>query len=109
MCYLEVDKKKIQIDIYNSIHKKECEEARVNKIYLSEIDLENDLYKAIPVAMDKLKDKQNTSKTAIDYLQTAKMINMIELCNSLTKTDCNAVYSNPLFACIKELVDACDQ
>lgn len=104
----ETTKKKIQSDIYNK-YQKEREEFKSKKIHISEIDLENDLYKAIPEVMNKFKDKHNTSKSAVDYLQSAKMTNMIELCKMLTKSDCNKIYKNSLFACVKELVDACDQ
>jgi putative ATP-dependent endonuclease of OLD family len=101
----ETDKHNIQTEIFKTTYKTQCEELRLNSIYISQIDLENDLYEAIPDAMDKFTKKQNTSKTAVDYLQSAKMIN---ICNNLTKNDCNIIYSHPLFACIKELIDICN-
>lgn len=103
----EAEKHNIQKDIFNTTYKVECQALRKKNIYLSQIDLENDLYEAIPDTMDKFVKKQNTKKTAIDYLQSAKMINMIELCNDLRKSDIEKVYNHRLFACIKELRDKC--
>lgn len=59
--------------------------------------------------MDELSKDNNSSKNAVDYLQSAKLINMIELCTKLSSTDCTAIYKSELFACLKEFVESCSQ
>lgn len=97
-------KKDLQKKIYLKKHIKEFIK---NDIFLSEIDLENDLYNIIPEAMDKLKRNNGSKKSAVDYLQTAKQINMIELCNLLDDEEINRIYENPLFECLKSMVKIC--
>ena len=102
-------KKSIQADIYDAKYKHECENLEKKYIYLSRIDLENDLYEAIPDIMDNLVQQESKTKKAVDFLQEAKMINMIELCKILDKKYCNIIYNHKLFLCIKELVNSCCQ
>lgn len=78
-----------------------------NNIFLSRVDLENDLYEAIPVIMDRLAKDKNSSKNGIDYLQSAKLINMIELSTGLTRYGINKIYNHERFECLKVLVDLC--
>ncbi|WP_411739863.1 ATP-dependent nuclease [Peribacillus sp. S4] len=78
-----------------------------NNIYLSRVDLENDLYEVIPGIMDKLAREKNSAKNGIDYLQSAKLINMIELCTSISKHGIDKIYKHERFECLKELVDLC--
>jgi putative ATP-dependent endonuclease of the OLD family len=70
-----------------------------NQIYLSEVDLEHDLYNVIGSRMEELLDTKN----AIAYLQDKKLFNMVELVEGLTKEDCSAIYNHEHFKCIKEL------
>lgn len=73
----------------------------IKKIYLSEVDLENDLYSVIGSRMEKILKK--TSSTVINYLQDKKLLNMVELIQGLTKRDCLNIYNSDKFACLKEL------
>ncbi|MED1865841.1 AAA family ATPase [Fictibacillus nanhaiensis] len=78
-----------------------------NNIYLSRVDLENDLYEVIPGIMDKLARDKNSTKNGIDYLQSAKLINMIELSTGISKNGIDKIYKHKRFECLKVLVDLC--
>ena len=105
----EKEKKKIQEDVYNG-HLAEIQKLEDESIYLSKIDLENDLYEAIPGNMDKFVKTRNTLKNAVDYLQEQKMIHMIEFCRQLNSMiTINKIINNDRFKCIKELYDLCNQ
>ncbi|MFR7644166.1 ATP-dependent nuclease [Eubacterium sp.] len=80
------------------------------KVYLSKIDLENDLYEAIPNKMKDFVKKKSTNKNAVDYLQEKKMIHMIELCEEINSSiTINKIYNHVRFACVKELCELCNQ
>lgn len=100
-------KKNIQISIFDKIYAEDFEKLRKKSIYISRIDLEHDLYEVIPGVMDKLAKDYNSSKNSVEYLQSAKLINMIELCKLLNKRNCNSIYNNVQFSCLKELVESC--
>ncbi|SEW20480.1 ATP-dependent nuclease [[Clostridium] fimetarium] len=103
----EIDKMGIQTQIYNNYIEK-LELLQQKHIYLSKIDLENDLYEAIPSKMDSFVKKKNTTKSAVDYLQEKKMIRMIELCSELNSSvTINKIYNHDRFKCIKEMCDLC--
>lgn len=88
---------------YN-IYQRETElinELNSKNIYLSKIDLEHDLYEVIGDTMEEILSNSNP----IDYLQAAKMINMIELTKGLTKADCEEIINHELFKALKRLVD----
>lgn len=70
-------------------------------IYLSEIDLENDLYSVIGSSMEAILDKR--SDKVVDYLQDRKLFNMVELVQELSKEDCEKIYKSDKFACLREL------
>src|SRR5699024_7286921 len=72
-----------------------------NDIYLSEVDLEDDLFSVIGERMKSILDKDNP----INYLQQSKMINMIELTNGLDKNDCETIIEHDLFTALKRLVN----
>lgn len=80
---------------------------KYNNIYLSIVDLENDLYEVIPRVMDKLAKENNSSKNGVDYLQSAKLINMIELSTGISKHGIDKIYRHERFECLKVLVDLC--
>ncbi|QWH15292.1 DUF2813 domain-containing protein (plasmid) [Bacillus mycoides] len=82
---------------------------KYNNIYLSRVDLENDLYEVIPRVMDKLAKENNSSKNGVDYLQSAKLINMIELSTGISKHGIDKIYRHERFECLKVLVDLCCQ
>lgn len=81
------------------------EELRKKGIFLSQIDLENDLYKVIPSTMDRYVSSEGGRLDVIDYLQKAKQNRMVELCAKITKADSRAIYEDERFLCIKELVE----
>ncbi|WP_026830092.1 ATP-dependent nuclease [Exiguobacterium antarcticum] len=68
-----------------------------NNIYLSKIDLENDLYDVIPKQMEDV-----FGDYPIRRLQNAKLLNMINLAEQLEDEDCLKIYSHPLFKVLKE-------
>jgi putative ATP-dependent endonuclease of the OLD family len=99
-------KKREKTNILNNNKRKIYEESttliflfKQNNIYLSEVDLENDLYNAIGSRMEEIFNVSNP----VDYLQDKKLFNMVELVESLTKEDCEAIYNHEHFVCLKEL------
>lgn len=70
-----------------------------NHIYLSEVDLEHDLNNVIGDRMKEIFGIPNP----VAYLQDKKLFNMVELVESLTKEDCEAIYNHEQFLCLKEL------
>lgn len=83
------------------IRKREVlKELNSNNIFLSEIDLEHDLYNAIGSKM-----KQVFGSNPISYLQQHKLLNMIELTKKLTKTDCENIINHQHFIALKKLVE----
>lgn len=71
------------------------------KIFLSEIDLENDLYSVIKEELDEYINK----KDVVAYLQNRKLYNMVELLDKIKKEDCEKIYNNNKFQCLRELID----
>lgn len=106
----ETEKINIQKRIYDETHNDKINLLKLNSVYLSRVDLENDLYEAIQSHMDKFIKNKNTTKNPIDYIQDKKMINMIELCAGITaKITINKIYNHPLFKCLKEFTELCNQ
>lgn len=106
----EKDKRDIQIKIFDKDYDDKVELLQRHHIYLSRIDLENDLYEAIKSKMDSFVKTKNTSKNAVDYLQDKKMIHMIELCSEIKSTVIlNKIYNHERFKCVKELCELCNQ
>ncbi|MDD4370839.1 MAG: AAA family ATPase [Anaerostipes sp.] len=104
------EKKQIQEKIYDINCKNEIDLLKKKRIYLSRVDLENDLYEAIPKIMDRFVFQKNTTKNAVNYLQDKKMIHMIELCNELNATvTINKIFNHPRFECLKELEELCNR
>jgi putative ATP-dependent endonuclease of the OLD family len=92
-----------------SKYSKTIKRLKDNNIYLSRVDLENDLYEVIPGIMDKLARDNNSAKNGVDYLQSAKLINMIELSKGISKHGIDKIYKHERFECLKVLVDLCCQ
>lgn len=86
---------------------KTIERLKENNIYLSRVDLENDLYEVIPDVMDKLSKDNNSKKNGVDYLQSAKLINMIDLSIRMNKRVVDKIYNHERFECLKKLVELC--
>ncbi|CEQ06502.1 SMC domain-containing protein [[Clostridium] sordellii] len=89
---------KKKIEIFNNF-KDHIESFKHNNIYLSKIDLEHDLYEAIGKRMEEI-----LGSNPVNYLQEHKLINMIELTNSLTENDCNDIINHYLFEPLRKLV-----
>lgn len=81
-------------------NKKSIDELKKNKIFLSKVDLEHDLFEALGIRMEKI-----LGKNPIKYLQSHKLINMIELTNKLTIADCKTILAHKHFLALKELVE----
>lgn len=67
------------------------------KIFLSEVDLENDLNKILHKKLVEYLNKTNPVK----YLQEKKQIRMFELINLLTDEDCIKIYNGKNFEILK--------
>ena len=70
-------------------------------IFLSKVDLENDLDEFLHDRLSALLDNDNPVK----YLQDAKHYHMVELIEKLSDTDCKTIYSHYNFACLKEVAE----
>ncbi|WP_230932873.1 ATP-dependent endonuclease [Priestia sp. TSO9] len=98
------DKKRIlnetKLEIYGK-SKDIVMELEASNIYLSRIDLEHDLNIVIAEKMQSVLE----TTTPIDYLQTSKLYNMVELTNGLDAQDCEKIFNSDQFCCLKELVN----
>lgn len=83
---------------FNQIQK--IQQLRNKNIYLSKVDLENDLNEAIPETLELW---CNTNYDAVPYLQKQKLMRMIKLCDFLKEEDCQKIYNHSLFECLKKL------
>lgn len=70
-------------------------------IYLSRVDLENDLDEVMHGRLIELLGKKNPVK----YLQGAKNNRMVELVEKLTDEDCAKIYNHENFACLKDIIE----
>lgn len=70
-------------------------------IFLSKVDLENDLDE---VMHDRLLTLLGEA-SPVDYLQDSKHYHMVELIEKLSDTDCRTIYNHYNFACLKEVVE----
>lgn len=68
-------------------------------IYLSKVDLENDLDEALHERLAILLDTDEP----ISYLQSSKHYHMVELVKKLSDDDCQVIYNHYNFACLKEV------
>lgn len=90
------DKSEIKLELFDEL-KDQIQIFELNNIYLSKIDLENDLYEVIPNTMDKI-----FGENAVKNLQNAKKYNMIDLVEVLTVEDVDKIYNHVNFKVIKE-------
>lgn len=70
-------------------------------IFLSKVDLENDLDEFLHDRLSTLLDDDNP----VEYLQDAKHYHMVELIEKLSDTDCRTIYNHYNFACLKEVAE----
>jgi putative ATP-dependent endonuclease of the OLD family len=94
----KVQEKKIELyakhnDIIQSLKK--------DSIYLSEIDLENDLYKVIADKMQLV-----FGENPVKQLQDSKLFNMVELIKELDENDCKSIFEDENFYCLVELTNS---
>lgn len=96
-------RKQYQIHYFNEFSRT-IEDLKDKGIFLSQVDLENDLYEVIPSTMDRYVSSAGGRLNAVDYLQKAKQNRMVALCEKITKTDSRTIFEDDKFLCIKELV-----
>ncbi|WP_294409382.1 AAA family ATPase [uncultured Ruminococcus sp.] len=70
-------------------------------VFLSKVDLENDLDEFLH---DRMRLLLNTNDP-VNYLQSSKHYNMVELIEKLSDEDCNDIYNHYNFACLKEVTE----
>lgn len=70
-----------------------------NMIFLSEVDLETDLFNAIPDDLKKMTDEEDP----VSWLQSSKLLNMVELVGLLNEEIANRVYES--IPALKELIN----
>lgn len=71
----------------------------VHHIFLSRVDLENDLDEVLHNRLIDLLEENSP----VDYLQDSKHYHMVELVEKLTDKDCETIYNHYNFACLKEI------
>lgn len=75
-------------------------------IYLSKIDLENDLMDVLTQYSKKLKNELEISEeTIVEFLQKAKVKNMIKFLEKIKEVQCREIYDSDKFECLKKLCD----
>jgi len=88
-------------DLYNA-NKIIIDEIRTtNRIFLSKVDLENDLDEFYHDRLSILLGEDNI----VEFLQEAKHFHMVELIEKLTYDDCKQIYDHYNFACLKEIAE----
>ena len=90
------DKRKLYLDNQSELDEIRCK----HRIYLSKIDLENDLDEFMH---DRLVELLGTDDP-VKYLQDAKKYNMVLLVSKLDYNDCNSILEHYNFACLKEVI-----
>lgn len=70
-------------------------------IFLSKVDLENDLDEVMHDRLVTLLGENSP----VDYLQDSKHYHMVELIKKLSDTDCKTIYNHYNFACLKEVAE----
>lgn len=75
-------------------------------IYLSKIDLENDLMDVLNQYSKKLKGELEISEeTIVEFLQKAKVKNMIKFLEKIKEVQCREIYDSDKFECLRKLCD----
>ncbi|WP_394022539.1 ATP-dependent endonuclease [Anaerococcus martiniensis] len=70
-------------------------------VFLSRVDLENDLYECLGQRLVQILGDNNP----VSYLQSSKYYNMYELVQNLEDKDCEEIFNNYNFACLKRVID----
>lgn len=92
--------KHIKLNIYNN-QRELIDLFLKDNIFLSAVDLENDLFDVIGNKMSAILGK--SEEEVVEYLQGKKLNRMVELVMGLSKEDCKSIYASDLFKCLKEL------
>jgi putative ATP-dependent endonuclease of OLD family len=110
--YSKTEKITIKRNLYES-YKDKLDEIRADKnIFLSKVDLENDLDEVIHDILikyiktnQKEKDNEEDSDSidSVEYLQKAKKNHMVELVKNFTQDDCIKIYNSYNFECLKRI------
>src|SRR5699024_1911377 len=99
--YIKGNSVKDKRKLYNE-NKQKIELFRTKyKVFLSKVDLENDLDEFMHERLCELLG----NKKPVKYLQNKKHYNMINLIEKLNEDDCNNNYKNYNFKCLEELLD----
>ena len=72
-----------------------------HSVFLSKVDLENDLDEVMHHRLLTLLGETSP----VDYLQDSKHYHMVELIEKLSDTDCRTIYNHYNFACLKEVTE----
>lgn len=97
-----------RVEIKREVYDKETdivEDLKASYVFLSRVDLENDLNEIIQSRLDSLASDNNSEKSGVDYLQTAKLKNMIKLCKVLSDEEITSIYEHERFECLRKMVD----
>lgn len=76
------------------------EDFKKANIFLSKVDLENDLYEVIPERLKAVFGKDDPVKS----LQNKKLLNMLMLIDKLTDQECRKIFEHNRFEALKRLV-----
>ena len=87
-------------ELYNSNIEKLNVIRRQHYVFLSKVDLENDLDEVLHARLVELLSVEEPVK----YLQNAKLKNMAQLVEKLTIKDCQKIYDSYNFECLKEVL-----
>lgn len=97
---IEGKSRKDKVDLYIK-NIQELNDIRKNyNVFLSKVDLENDLDE---VLHDKMVEYLGT-ENVVEYLQQSKLYNMVELIEKLTYEDCVNIKEHYNFECLKEVL-----
>lgn len=90
------DKRKLYTD-----NKDKLDELRLEyKIFLSKVDLENDLDEFLHTELVAYLGVENP----VAYLQSAKHFHMVELVDRISDADCRRIFEHYNFACLQEVI-----
>lgn len=96
-----IDKNSVESkkELYNEHKKLLGQIQKESSIYLSKVDLENDLDEVIHNKLVEYLECEDP----VEYLQKSKDFNMVELIEKLTEEDCKLIYEHSNFSCLKEV------
>ena len=72
-----------------------------NNIFISKVDLENDLFEVIPEKLTNV-----FGDNPVDTLQDKKLLNMLKLIDNLNDEECYKIFNHDRFKALKRLVES---